>query len=138
MNPSLQQLAVTLLFVETDNADSTGGEPLDANFGVSDIDPDSLALLYKRFSSFVSEAENKIASLKGQDWTSIEDFYTGCSSGGFQLEHDYIMTTQECGCGFWEKHDWEPAVGELLTALARKSPPMHCFVEGGTIYIEVL
>jgi hypothetical protein len=47
MNPSLEQLAITLLWSENDNADETGGEPLDANYSVSDID-DAFSLSLNR------------------------------------------------------------------------------------------
>ena len=33
----------TALWSSTDNSDETGGEPLDRNYGLEDIDPETLA-----------------------------------------------------------------------------------------------
>jgi hypothetical protein len=142
MNPSLQQLAVTLLWSETDNSTPEGGEPFDRNYAVEDIDKDSLDKLHQRFQAFVSKAEAEITKLKGSDWSSVDDFYTGSGTGGFHLEHDYIMTVNGHGCGYWERSDWEPEVGKILTDLARQEKEIHCFTnhidhgQDGKVYIE--
>jgi hypothetical protein len=137
MNPSLRQLAYTLLWSETDNADESGGEPLDTNYTPEDIDTDSLRELSKRFQSFVAEAEQLIAQKVGNDWSSIDDFYTGPGSGEYQTEHDFILTANGHGCGFWEKSDWPEEVGEILTALAKKHSEIHADVgDDGKIYLN--
>jgi len=142
MNPSLQQLAATLLWSENDNSTPQGGEPFDSNYGVSDIDKASLDQLHKKFQAFVDKAEAEITKLKGSDWSSIDDFYTGSGTGGFYLEHDYIMTVNDHGCGFWEEEDWEPEVGKILTDLARQEQQIHCFTDNlddpanSKVYIE--
>lgn len=134
MNPSLQQLATTLLWSERDR--DGDGEPLDSRFSPEDIDSSSLSELHKRFQKFLSEAEAEISKAKGDSWSSIEDFYTGSGRSGYQLEHDYIMTVNGHGCGFWEKSDWLPEVGKILTELARSEKEIHCFVESETVRIE--
>jgi hypothetical protein len=137
MNPSLRQLAYTLLWSETDNADESGGEPLDANYTPEDIDTDSLRELSKRFQSFVAEAEQLIAQKVGNDWSSIDDFYTGPGNGEYQTEHHFILTANGHGCGFWETSDWPEEVGEILTALAKKHSEIHADVgDDGKIYLN--
>lgn len=142
MNPSLQQLAATLLWSETDNSTPEGGEPFDANYDVYDIEGASLNELHQKFEAFFSKAEAEIRKLKGSDWSFIEDFYTGSGTGGFNLEHDYIMTVNGHGCGYWEKSYWEPEVGKILTDLARQEKKIHCFTDhvdhgrDGKVYIE--
>jgi len=128
MNPSLRQLAVTLLWSENDNADESGGEPLDANYAPEDIDTDSLQELSKRFQSFVEEAEKLITEKAGSDWSSIDDFYTGPGNSDYQTEHDFIMTANGHGVGFWEKSDWPEEVGSILGKLARKYGEIHADV----------
>jgi hypothetical protein len=141
MNPSLQQLAVTLLWSESDESTPQGGEPFDKNYSVHDIDSESLGKLHQSFQAFVTKAEAEITKIKGSDWSSIDDFYTGSASGGFYLEHDYILTVNGHGCGFWEKSDWEPEVGKILTDLARQEKEIHCFTDhvdhgrDGRVYI---
>ena len=136
MNPSLQQLALTLLWSENDNSTPQGGEPFDSNYDVYDIDKASLDQLHKKFQAFVDKAEVEITQLKGSDWSSIDDFYIGSGTGGFYLEHDYIMTVNGHGCGFWEEYDWEPEVGKILTKLAKQDPEIHCFVAEDSVHIE--
>jgi hypothetical protein len=142
MNPSLLQLAATLLWSETDNSTPEGGEPFDKNYDVYDIEEASLNELHRRFQAFVDKAEAEITKLKGSDWSSIDDFYTGSGTGGFYLEADYIMTVNGHGCGYWEESDWEPEVGRILTDLARQEKEIHCFTDhvdhgqDGRVYIE--
>lgn len=137
MNPSLRQLAVTLLWSETDNADESGGEPLDANYTPEDIDTDSLQELNNRFQSFVEEAEKLITEKVGDDWSSIDDFYTGSANSDYQTEHDFILTANGHGCGFWETSDWPEEVGRILTDLAKKHSEIHAEVGGdGKIYLS--
>lgn len=136
MNPSLQQLAVTLLWSESDGSTPQGGEPFDRNYSVCDIDKTSLDKLHQKFQAFVNKAEDKITKLKGSDWSSIDDFYTGSGTGGFYLEHDYILTVNRHGCGFWEESDWEPEVGRILTDLAHQEQEINCYAQDGKVYVE--
>lgn len=136
MNPSLQHLAATILWSENDNSTPCGGEPLDKNFGIQDFDPESLSALSRQFQAFISKAEAAITEATGSDWTFIDEFYTGPSSSEFQTEHDYIMTVNGHGCGFWEESDWEPGVGKILTKLAKQDPEIHAYTEDGKVYLE--
>ena len=137
MNPSLQHLAATILWSEFDNSTPSGDEPLDENYGIQDFDPESLAILSQKFQAFVSRAEAAITEATGSaDWTSIDEFYIGPSSSDYQTEHDYIMTVNGHGCGFWEEHDWEPGVGTILTNLTKQDREIHAFVQDGKVYLE--
>jgi hypothetical protein len=141
MNPSLQQLADTLLWSSSDIDTPDDDTSLD-QYSVHDIDTESLNKLHQNFQAFVTKAEAEITKIKGSDWSSIDDFYTGSASGGFYLEHDYILTVNGHGCGFWEKSDWEPEVGKILTDLARQEKEIHCFTDhidhgrNGKVYVE--
>ena len=137
MNPSLEHLVTTLLWSETDNADENGGKPLDWNYRIDDVDAASLLELDKRFQAFVGKAEEMLTAKLGDDWSSIDDFYTGSSNSEYQTEHDYIMTVNGHGCGFWEKYDWQETAGEILTELATKQSEIHAFVgDDGKVYLE--
>jgi len=136
MNPSLRQLAITLLWSENDNADESGGEPLDANYTPEDIDTDSLQELSKRFQSFFLDDETATTEKVGSDWSSIDDFYTGSGNSDYQTEHDFILTANGHGAGFWEKSDWPEEVGSILDKLARKYGEIHADVgDDGNIYL---
>lgn len=132
ISPSLQQLATTLLW--SSNDESTD-EPLDSDYGICDIDPESLKELSQRFQAFVEKAEAEVARIAGSN-CDPEDFYTGSGISGFNLEHDYIMTVNGHGCGFWERSLWQPDVGEILTKLAREGKEIHCYIQDEKVFIE--
>jgi hypothetical protein len=124
MNPSLSRLLATLLFVESDESE----EYLDLKYDTTDFLPASRDALWRRFQAFISKAEEQITAKMGSSWTSIDDFYTGGGSGGLHVEHDYIMTVNRTGCGFWEKGDWAEPVGDILDALAKQETEIHVHV----------
>lgn len=128
MNPSLQQLADTLLWSETDNSDERGGEPLDKNYSILDFDQESLDKLYQKFSSFTEEAERLLTEDHGDDWSSIDDFYIGRCNKDYMTEHHYIMTANGHGVGFWDESDWSPEAGSVLTKLAEKDGEIDVIV----------
>lgn len=135
MNSSLEHLVTTLLWSETDNSDEAGGEPLDKNYCIDDVDAASLLELNKRFQAFVDKAEEILTARLGDNWSSIDDFYIGSANSAFQTEHDYIMTVNGHGCGFWEKGDWEQPVGDILAGLAKQQTEIHAEAgEDGKIY----
>lgn len=136
MNPSLEALATTLLWSETDNADETGGEPLDKNYSVSDINSDSLDELRRLFERFVQEAEEELTKQLGSSWGSIDDFYIGSGTGSYQTEYHFILTANGHGCGFWEKSDWQEPAGSILTELAKKYAEIHAYVgDDGKVHL---
>lgn len=139
MNPSLEQLVETLLCVTNDESTDSGGTTLDHNYTIYDIDKDSLAELHRRFQVFVAKAEAAITEVAGDEWTSIDDFYIGAGRSSYHLEHDYIMTVNEAGCGFWEKYDWQPEVGSILTDLAKESPPISVTIgDDSKLYLNFI
>lgn len=87
------------LWSSTDNADDSGGAPLDKNYDASDIAAASLAKMKRDCAKFQRENENAIAV--GDD---------------SQAGHDFWLTRTESGVGFWDG-DWpEPEATELTEA----------------------
>ena len=133
---SLRALVASLLWSENDNSDESGGEPLDSNYDIDDIDFDSLRRLDARYQAFAEKAEQQLAAKFGGDYSSIEDFYIGSGNSDHQAEHDYIMTVNGHGCGFWEKHDWQDGVRQILDALASKESEIHAEAgDHGRVYL---
>ena len=134
---SLRALVASLLWSENDNSDEYGGQPLDSNYDIDDIDSDSLNKLEARYRAFVEKAEQQLDAKFGDEFCSIEDFYTGSNNSEYQVEHDYIMTVNGHGCGFWEKHDWQDGAREILVKLAESEPELHAEVgDDGKIYLN--
>jgi hypothetical protein len=135
-SPSLRALVASLLWSENDYSDETGGEPLDSNYDIDDIDSDSLKKLEARYQAFAEKAEQQLAAKFGDDYSSIEDFYIGSGGSDYQTEHDYIMTVNGHGCGFWERHDWQDGAREILETLASNESEIHAEVgDDGKIYL---
>ena len=133
MNPSLQHLVETLFWSETNEMVS---QPFSETHSISGIEEKSLSELNRRFQEFVEEAEKKLTEKFGDSWSSIDDFYTGSATGGFYTEHDFILTVNGHGCGFWERGDWQDGVGELLRELADKYREIHPYVgDDGKVHI---
>ena len=89
----------TLAYIEaalwSSNDDSTpqGGEPLDANYGIEDIDPDTLAAMIEDCRRFQEENAADLARYDHPQWTAAE-------LGG----HDFWLTRNGHGCGFWDRN----------------------------------
>lgn len=128
MNPSLSQLLATLLWIRLVESDESD-DYLDSKYNTTDFLPASRDALWRRFQAFISKAEEQITAKMGSGWASIDDFYTGGSSGGFHVEHDYIMTVNRTGCGFWDRSDWAEPVGDILDALAKQETEIKVYVD---------
>jgi hypothetical protein len=61
-------------------------------------------------------------------------YYNGCHVYNYHLEHDYIMTRNHHGCGFWDG-DWEEPWATRLTDTCRELPMIEIYVgDDGLIY----
>lgn len=90
------------LWSSTDNSDDSGGRPLDDNYGIKDIAPETLASIHEDCQAF-------------QD-AHAEDI--GCNLE--QAGHDFWLTRNRHGAGFFDG-DWPTDVGARLTEAS------HCF-----------
>lgn len=65
-----------------------------------------------------------------------EDHYIGSATGpgSEQLAHDYIMTHNHEGCGFWDG-DWSKDASLILKILAQAKPEIDVYLDDdGLIY----
>ena len=81
-----------ILFAETDNADDSGGEPLDRNYDLWDFDPDSLDKAIEDCRRFQEENAADLARYNHPQWSAAE-------LGG----HDFWLTRNGHGAGFWDR-----------------------------------
>ena len=66
-------------------------------------------------------------------FTSENCFYTGCPVVEY-AGHDFWLTRNGHGCGFWDG-DWEERVGEILTASAKSFGELSVYLgDDGKIY----
>ena len=82
------------LWASNDESDPSGGDPLDENYGVEAIDPDTLAKMVADCKRF--QAEN------AGDIDNCDDFrYSAYQRAG----HDCLLTRNGHGAGYWDG-DW--------------------------------
>ncbi|NCU71523.1 MAG: hypothetical protein EBY66_00670 [Candidatus Fonsibacter lacus] len=123
MNPTLTALVQTILFTESD----IYGEPLEDNYSIADFDEESLKKLYSEYQQFIAIAEEKITEKIGENWDCIDDFYDVQQPALNQTEHDYVLTRNRHGAGFWDG-DWSSEVSKILTDAARSQYEFTAYV----------
>lgn len=133
MNDSTRQLCETLLWTECDSE----GNPLDKKFSITDFSQSDVNRLKLQFELFVSRASKALAAAYVDDFResdSISDFCCRPSPGGFDLEHDFIMTRNGHGCGFWDG-DWEEPAAKILEQNAKALGEIHVCVNGKKLFM---
>lgn len=107
------------LWSSTDNADDSGGEPLDANYDESDLAPEALHQMIEDCEDF--RAAN-MADLV--DWDDA------------QAGHDFWLTRNHHGAGFWDRGFGTPESRERLTRAAEAHGSCDlCVGDTGQIHI---
>jgi len=107
------------LWSSTDESTPAGGEPLDDNYSIYDIDTDTLTKMAEDCARFQAENATDLAL-----WTAAE-------LGG----HDLWLTRNGHGCGFWDRDSLSADAGKRLTEAAHKLGEFNLYVgDDGKIY----
>ena len=127
----VQAYVEAALWSSNDNADDSGGEPLDRNYDESDIAPETLAKMRADCAAFLVhklggrliaiaerlEAKGKWSLPARADCTVME--YAG---------HDLWLSRNGHGCGFWDG-DWpQKGIAEGLDKLAQEFGSFDLYV----------
>ena len=103
------------------------GEPLEDSYGESDLAPATLAEIEKECAEFWSAVQSAGIDLDAElliDGDATE-----------QAAHDFWLTRNGHGCGFWDG-DWSEAVEDKLTKLAESFGEQWPYVgDDGMIYL---
>ncbi len=104
------------LWSSNDNLSDNGGEPLDKNYNVSDFAPETLEKIIADCKKFQEE-----------NWDDISDDPS-------QAGHDFWLTRNGHGAGFWDG-DWEETTGERLTTASKEYGLCDLYIgDDGKIY----
>jgi hypothetical protein len=106
------------LWSSNDESTPDGGEPLDANFSVSDFTNEARARATKDCREFVKKAEKA-----GVEW----------EQDAGQVGHDFWLTRNSHGTGFWDrglKH------GKTLSKIAEAFGEQHPWTDGERVHLE--
>jgi len=111
MDSFTRQYIETALWSSNDESTPSGGIPLDRNYSASDIDPATLAQMVKDCEKFQSE---------NAQWITDEHFEGSSRDGDIdgQAGHDFWLTRNDHGAGFWDG-DWTEEAGEALTKASK-------------------
>jgi hypothetical protein len=130
--------AFTLAYIEAalwssnDNSDpETGGDPLDANYSAEDIAPETLSAIVADCAKFQASPAFQAAMA---DTRNICARGTGQYSVDEQAGHDFWLTRNGHGAGFWDG-DWLEPHETALDALAKSFGEVDLYVgDDGKIY----
>jgi len=113
-----------MLWSTTDESDESGGEPLDQNYGIDDIAPETMELIVEDCADFQKRFGHLIEDepeVRGEDrWDRWE-----------LAGHDFWLTRVGSGVGFWVG-DW-PKNGDELSEASKSYGSFDLFVEDGVI-----
>ena len=110
------------LWSSNDNADESGGEPLDANYSKDDIEKKSLARMKKDCVAFMRENRALLKKFldEGRDWG--------------QAGHDFWLTRNGHGAGFWARGS---SVGDALSKKCKPYGSCDLYVgDDGKVYVS--
>jgi hypothetical protein len=114
----------TALWSSMDNADDSGGEPLDRNYDIRDIAPETLQRMREDCENFQRDHAELLAQVPntGREWSVDE-----------QNGHDFWLTRNGHGAGFWDRG--YGALGYHLTNAAHVYGSFDLYIgDDGQIY----
>lgn len=123
----------TALWSSNDESDESGGEPLDSNYDIDDIDESCLETLAKDCAQFY---ESHCADIHCDGAPMANDMDGSIAAREAAMAgHDFWLTQNGHGAGFWDG-DWPEAVGERLTEASQGFRARDLYVgDDGKIHV---
>jgi hypothetical protein len=117
---------VAALWSSMDESRPDGGDPLDYKYNIEDLAPETLERIERDCAKF--QAENAEALI-------AQPRYTGCPAIEY-AGHDFWLTRNGHGCGFWDG-GWPEPQATQLTEAARKFGECDLYVgDDGRLYLQ--
>ncbi len=117
--------AFTLAYIECALWSSVGddGEPLDANYSIEDISPETLASMKSTCEAF--QRDNGTPDYNDSQYSNEE-----------KAGHDFWLTRNGHGAGFWDRDTLDKATRDKLTEAAHAFGECDLYVgDDGQLYI---
>lgn len=120
MDPFTRQYAETALWSSNDESTPQGGEPMDKNYSIENLAPETLEKFMQDCKSFREQAGDLIAR------SGYDDEQAG---------HDFWLTRNHHGAGFWDGDIKDKQVADALTELSHKFGEVDLYIgDDGQIY----
>lgn len=111
----------------SDQSDESGGESLEANYSVLDLDKGNRARVEQEIYRFILD--------NAPDFKHWSEGANSPEESAAQFGHDLWLTRNHHGAGFWDRGRGE--LGERLTEAAHKMGEQNLYVgDDGHIYVE--
>ena len=113
------------LWSSTDNADEGGGDPLDKNYSVSDIDSDTMEQMKRDCAKFQRENEKDLDLAYELDANARH----GAAKTDYDQDHaghDFWLTRNGHGVGFWDRGLGD--IGDRLTEASKRFGEFDLYV----------
>ena len=123
MNTFTRQYLIAALWSSNDESTPDGDQPLDDNYSIDDIAPDTIA-----------QAKTDCARFQAENTTDLEAAAPlGCDDE--QAAHDFWLTRNRHGAGFWDRGYGD--IGDRLTTAAHAFDELNLYVgDDGMIHGE--
>lgn len=124
MNAFLRAYIECALWSSNDESTEQGGEPFDRNYSEADLAPETLAKMTEECERFERENAENLALVPGPkgNWSAEE-----------QSGHDFWLTRNRHGAGFWDRG--YGAIDEALTDAAQGFGEVSLYLgDDGRIY----
>ena len=121
LNKMFEGYVTCALWSSTDETTESGGYPLDDNYSIDDLSDEAKEKMRKDCREF------KLNAMFGSE-NLLEGYLPE------QIGHDFWLTRNGHGCGFWDG-DYEEEIGEKLTKISKEFGEQHLAVYDGKIEV---
>jgi hypothetical protein len=120
----LKGYLVCALWSSTDESTESGGEPIDANYSIEDLAPETLEAMRADCRDFLRLARSPLRAATKRPGYTYE-----------RAGHDFWLTRNRHGAGFWDRGELQArGLGDKLTALAKTYGGIDLYIHEGKIY----
>lgn len=113
------------LWSTNDERDESGGSPLDLNYGPEDIDGETLDKMLTDCDAFWTANEPTIRAAQQHNAETDPDKWANTETN--DAGHDFWLTRNRHGAGFWDG-DWPEPQATTLTDAAHAFGPIDLYV----------
>ncbi len=112
-----------MLWSTNDESNEQGGDPLDDNYGPLDISVETMRAILQDCRSFYLDNYDDIMK------------FSGFKKGIEQAGHDFWLTREGHGTGFWDRDGWDEPEKSRLTEASKAFGEVYLYVgDDGIIY----